>query len=178
MRGKTTEIFMNIIFNIGFYFLILIVTYYTSPIHETFHYIPCKIFGLSPEISYFQVLCNRIDKRNHIEQFFYFMGPYIFYSILIVVLYILSSKYDFIKYFIPIPIFDIIFNYVSALKDSDFKSLLLNTYPNRLPFVISMILVALISILTIRAYYKYRIYSFKKLVQKFLLFLEHHMIKN
>lgn len=169
MKEKTKVILMNILLNIIFYGLLIIIAYYSTPLHEIFHYLPCKFASLSPEMSRFQVICNGIAEKSNTIQFFYFIGPYIFYSFIIIVLYRLSNKYFYIKYLIPIPIFDVVFNYMSSLHESDFGFLIQNTRPSKIPFIISMVLVILVLIVTIRAYFKYRIFSFTEIIKKYLL---------
>ena len=165
MEIKTRIILLNICLNIAFYGLIAIIVYYGSPLHESFHYIPCKLTGLSPEMSYFSLHCDGIAEKNHIIQFFYFMGPYISYTIMLMLLYFLSAKYKYLKYLMPFPVFDIIYNYMSSPHASDFRYLLQNTYPNMIPFIVSILLVIFISIITVRAYFKYKIYSFGDLIK-------------
>jgi len=170
MKQKIPLLFWNILLNIGFYCLIFLIVYYGSPVHELFHYIPCKLAGLSPQMSYFQVNCSGIEYMNHAVQFFYFIGPYIFDSILLIIFIILANKYNYVKYLIPIPILDILVNYFLSLQKSDFSSLIINTAPDRIPFIISMILVALMASLTGIAYLRYRIYEFDGIIRKYLKF--------
>ena len=169
MKEKTMTFLMNILLNIILYAFVVIIVYCVAPLHEIFHYVPCKLLGLSPEMSYFSVQCNGINDKNPTSQFFYFMGPYIFYSIILITLYFLSHKHPYLRYLIPIPIFDVIFNYLYSLHGSDFTFLLQNTYPNRIPFIISMIIVIMISVITIKAYFKYQIYSFTEIIKKYFL---------
>jgi len=171
MKQKIQLIFWNIWLNIGFYALILAIVYYGSPIHEAFHYIPCKLAGLSPQMSYFEVSCNGIGYMNHAIQFFYFMGPYIFESILLIILFIVANRYHYAKYLIPIPMVDILVNYFLTLQNYDFGRLIINTHPDQIPGILSIILVASMAMLTGIAYLRYRIYSFTEIIKKYLKFL-------
>lgn len=166
IRLITMNILLNIVFNIVFYTLIILVVYYGAPLHETFHYLPCKAVGLNPNMTYFQVNCNGIAEKSHLIQFFYFMGPYLFYLVVLIVLYLLSSKNNYLKYLIPKPFFDVLYNYISSLNQSDFRFLLQNTFPDKIPFIFAMLLVAIILLMTIKAYFKYRIFSFSHIINK------------
>ena len=160
---------LNISLNVTYYCLIIILTYFLSPIHEVFHYIPCKAIGLTPDMSYFRVDCFRIETKSLLYQFLFFMGPYLFEGIILVVLFKLADGNNYWKYAIPLPAFDLLSNYISIINRSDFKSLIQNTYPSKIPFYASMALVSILLLITARAYYKYRIYSFNFLIRTYIL---------
>ena len=130
-----------------------------APIHETFHALPCKIAGISPAFSYFRVDCPGIAEKSYFMQFFYFMGPYIFYFILALLGYFYSRRYKIIKYLLLIPLFDILFNYIYTLRRmSDFYFLLVNT--NVTLFVVGMLVVLFITGLIFLVILPARIWSY------------------
>jgi len=160
------KIVYYLIINYIYLSLVLGVVIVIAPIHELFHVIPCELSGLNSEISYFGVTCEGIDSKPALIQFFYFIGPYIFYAFVLIGLYYLAKKKDFVKYFISIPAMDILFNYFSTLKPdgSDFFYLANSLKPNFVPFIIAIVLVCFVVGVTISAYRKFKIYDFNFLI--------------
>ena len=167
MNEKIGILLWNFLLCIAFYSIIFLIVFYGAPVHETFHYLPCKMAGLSPQISHFEVACEGIADKSHAMQFLFFMAPYIFDLTILIILYLLSSRYNYLKYLIPIPIFDTIYNYLSSLNQSDFSFLLRNTYPDMVPFTISMLIALFMLLIAVSAYFKYSI-SFTGIIKRFL----------
>ncbi len=162
IKNKTLAL---ILFNISFIFLIFLIVRFGAPFHELFHYVPCKLAGLNPDFHYFNVMCNGIAEKNYFIQFFYFIGPYIAYLIILIALFFAAQKYSYLKYLIPIPVFDAIFNYFASINQSDFIFLMINTKRDVFPFIFSMLLLSGILVITLLAYKKYRIYAFEEFMK-------------
>jgi len=147
--------------------IILILTYYLSPLHELFHALPCKLVGLSPQLSYFETICYGIQNKSHLIQFFYFMGPYIVYSILLIIGYFYAKKHFLVRYLLLIPSFDIIYNFFLSPHGSDFLFLSKNTYPNLIPFWISMAIGTFVVFFSAHIVFKFKMWKFKDMVMDF-----------
>jgi hypothetical protein len=165
ISDKAADSITNFCVNIVYFAAIIGILYAAAPVHELFHFLPCKLTGLSPEMSYFGVNCDGIAEKSTIVQFVYFMGPYLFYTSLLLFLFFNAKKHAFLRYLIPLPMFDMMINYISALGgDGDFIFLIGNT--GKATFVIAMLLVVSMVFLTWLSYVKYRIYSFEGIVKK------------
>jgi len=148
MSRKVGLVLLNVSYVILLIFVVGLATYVLAPIHELFHAIPCKLFGFHPIISYFNVNCEGISEVSHLRQFIYFMGPYMFYTIVLLIGYLLIQKHRIVKYLLLIPSFDIILNYLESLESSDFSSLLRNTYPDLVPFLTAIALALIVMLFT------------------------------
>lgn len=173
MKEKTRLIALRILLGVVWMGTTIIFTHTLfSFVHEFFHIVPCKLAGLGPTNFHFWGLsCPGIQEKSEFTQFFYFMGPYIFHSFLLVSGYFLASSHFLVKYFLLIPAFDTFFNYVSSFGDSDFKFLLSNTYPNQFPFLISIAFVCFNMFLTVRIILKYKAWAFEEVIERLDKFL-------
>ena len=151
---------LNVLYLIALSGIALLLAYSLSPLHEAFHEIPCKAAGIYPEVSYFGVNCPGIFEKSDLIQFFYFMGPYLFYFFTLLIGYLYEKKSKFIKYLLLIPIFDVLYNYFSTLNASDFSFLLKNTLPNKVPFIIAMLIVLCIAAFTCFLIFKMKLWSY------------------
>ena len=158
---------MNVFGIITLVGIAFIVTYFLSPLHEAFHYIPCKLSGLSSEFSIFRVSCAGIENKSPITQFFFFISPYIFYSILFIAVYLLQKRHYWLKYFLLIPFFDIAFNFLRAPKGSDFFFLAVNT--SFVYFIIATALATSIMASTIHLFFKLRMWDFGEKLGKLIV---------
>ena len=162
-----TKILIIIGLNIVFWPLIVMILYYISPVHETFHYLPCKAAGLSPTINYFNVTCDGIQEKTDTTKFFYYMGPYIFDFILIILFSAIAIRYKYWKYAIPLPALDILVNYALSPGGADFLFFLRSTQPNFGPFNISVIMVGVALLITGIMIFELKVYAFDEIIQKY-----------
>lgn len=160
MRRRIGLVLLNGSYIILLVFVIGLATYVLAPVHELFHFMPCKLAGFNPVMSYFKVGCDGISGVSNLWQFVYFMGPYLFYTAVLLAGYSLIGKHKSIKYLLLIPSFDIILNYILSLNSSDFSSLLKNTYPNLVPFLTAIALAIFVMLFTsFLIIKKYRLWS-------------------
>lgn len=163
INKQVIKIIAYICYVIGFIGISLWVTHSIySFMHETNHSLICLMSGLEPIQNRFEVSCEGIEKSSQVIQFFFFMMPYFFSFMLLLIILFNYNKLKFVKYFVLIPILDVIINYLMSLDKSDFKFLLQNTYPNLIPFYISIVLVLSLVFLTFFIIKKTKLFSFKK----------------
>ncbi|MDP6548345.1 MAG: hypothetical protein QF917_05330 [Candidatus Woesearchaeota archaeon] len=153
----------KIILNTFYIFVLLGISFLASfylyiPIHETVHSTVCLINGLEPVQERFVSECKGIENASYFGQFFFFMMPYIFSVILLLIIRFTYKKLKFVKFLIFIPIMDIMINYYLSTKQiSDFTFLLANT--NELLFSFGIVIVLIASLLTIDLIWKTKVLS-------------------
>ena len=141
-------VLLNMSYIILLVFVLGLATYFLVPVNELFHYIPCRLAGIDPVVSYFGVGCEGISGFSKLWQFVYFMGPYFFSASALLIGYLWINSHKVVKYLLLIPAFDIMLNYVMSLNSSDFSSLLANTYPDLIPFLTAMALAIFVMLFT------------------------------
>lgn len=144
---------------LGISFLITYFLY--SPIHEANHSLICLINGLEPIQERFASECRGIEKASYLAQFFFFMMPYVFSIILLLIIKFAYKKLRFAKFLIFIPVTDILVNYFSSMTRSDFSMLLVNT--NIFLFALGIAIVVVTIELTLHLAKKTQVLSFKRI---------------
>jgi len=139
------------------YFLLIIIVsllflefIYGPLVHETSHSLGCSMAGLNPDQGWRSVECIGIEKTTDLEQFFYFIMPYIIDLILLIFIlfFIDNIKYKYVKYFVFVAFFDLVINFASlGFGHSDFLFLFSVTGLNFL-FALALSIFILIIILT------------------------------
>lgn len=161
MRVRTAKLVLSVIYTIFLIFITLLLLFPYTLIHEGIHSLACFAVGLKPQQSYFSVDCKGIEGKSAAEKFFFSMSPYIFSLIMLSLGLVYYTKHKIIKYLCLIPVMDISFNYLSSLRQSDFSILAAHTFPNKIPFLIGMIIVIITLMLTVDFISKTRLFSFK-----------------
>ncbi|AJF61213.1 hypothetical protein QT06_C0001G0372 [archaeon GW2011_AR15] len=164
---KRLFVILNILYIVLLLCITYIVTYYATPIHEFSHALPCKMIGGEPNITWGKTDCFISGQENNISYFLFYMGPYIFYLFVIVFIYCLYKKNKYLKYFSLLPLFDIVYNYFSSLKISDFSLLLQHTSKSYWLFGVGIVLTSII--LTYFLVYKTQLFSVTTFLKDFNL---------
>jgi hypothetical protein len=159
----------NVLANVVFYCMLLILGVLIAPVHELFHAIPCMLAGEVPIMRWAAVNCNGIFDRGPVVLFFYFMGPYMFFFLVLIGLYFLAKRWKTFKWLIPIPVLEILINFFSSPQKSDFSDLLFLTFPNVIPFMLGIVLVIATILLTVKAYREHRILDLRGIIEKYKL---------
>ena len=94
------------------------------------------------------------------------MSPYFVSLIFLFLVHISYKKFKYTKYFVFVPFFDVLINYLSTLGHSDFADLIIDTSPNKLPFIFGLALVMFITIYTFKLLKKTKVISIIKYNQK------------
>ena len=131
-----------------------------SWVHEFMHAIPCWLSGNIAQISFCNIMCGGIEKENYFVQFLFFMGPYIFWLIIIGLISLTKNKK--VKYFSLIPLTDTVINYAMSFQRTDFISLMVNTRWNIFCLIVSCFIIASIFVIGYKIIKINKLFSFSE----------------